>query len=74
MIASRFCASAVIAVVLLMPLLGEGSELDLLHYPIYVTLYKGYGYECNTGYKDYGDYGTPLFKKQLGFITKWQRG
>ena len=48
--------------------------LDLLHYPIYVTLYKGYGYECNTGYKDYGDYGTPLFKKQLGFITKWQRG
>ena len=48
--------------------------LDLLHYPIYVTLYKGYGYEYNTGYRDYGDYGTPLFKKQLGFITKWQRG
>ena len=52
----------------------ERGMLDLLHYPIYVTLYKGYGYECNTGYTDYGDYGTPLFKKQLGFITKWQRG
>ena len=53
---------------------SSGRMLDLLHYPIYVTLYKVYGYEYNTGYRDYGDYGTPLFKKQLGFITKWQRG